>query len=358
MNDREAGSRSAPGGGAPVARFDSIVVAQLSFIGDMVFTTPLLATLREHWPAARIGVVGQARSLEVLEDHPAVDHRLAYEKSGAGRGLRPLLAVGRRVRATRPDLFIGVTRSPRTAALARLSGASRRVGFAGAARRLAYTDTVDRPERRPFADRSLALVERLGLAAPPRPLALFVREERRRRAAERLRAAGWQGEPLLAVAPGANYATKRWTEVHVAHLLDRVLARGHLRPVLYGGPAEDALIGRLVRGRPGVLDRRSAGVRNLVSELSLCRVHLGGDSGPSHIARALGVPTVVLFGPTDPGPLDNPRPMRGLRLGLECQPCSPHGDAACPLGHHRCMTELRPDDVLAAVEAEAGLVSR
>ena len=103
---------------------DSIVVAQLAFIGDMVFSTPLLAALRERFPAARIAVVGRPSALGVLADHPCVDAVVPYDKDSADRGLGGLWRVGRALRSARPDLFLGVSRSTRTALLARLSGAS------------------------------------------------------------------------------------------------------------------------------------------------------------------------------------------------------------------------------------------
>ncbi len=201
--------------------------------------------------------------------------------------------------------------------------------------------------------RPLALLEALGVAVRPRAMGLRVGEERRAEALASLRAAGWEGEPLLAVAPGSNYATKIWPENHYEALLDRALGETGLRPALYGGPREDALIGRLLRGRPRVLDRRDRGVHGLVADFSHASVFLGNDSGPAHIARALGVPAVVLFGPTDENGVRDGGRFRVLAEPLACRPCSPRGGSRCPLGHHRCMKELAPDRVLRALLEEA-----
>jgi heptosyltransferase-2 len=338
-------------GAAPDNAPASIVVGQLAFIGDMVFATPLLDALRERWPSATIVVVGRPPALEVLADHPAVDRRVPYDKRGRHRGARGLLGLAGQLRDLRPDWFLAVSRSARTALLARLSGAALRIGFEGPARRLAYHRVVPRlDEQTTFTERPNRLLLGLGLAPAARPMHLEVGEARREEARRRLEEAGWRGEPLLAIAPGAHYATKCWPEEHVAGLLDRLADRGDLRPALVGGPGEHALIGRLLDGRPGVLDRRGLGVGDMAAEITLARAFLGGDSGPSHIARALGVPTLVLHGPTPHEPLWDGRPYHYLSRGLDCQPCSASGDPECPLGHHRCMREITPDQVLARLE--------
>ncbi len=335
---------------SPRPAHDSIVIAQLAFIGDMVFTTPLLDAVRDAWPHAALAVVGRPAALDVLLDHPARLETIAYDKDRADRGLSGARRVVAAVRARRPDLFLGVTRSGRTAWLARWSGAGVRIGFAGPGRGLAYNRLVDRADaRRSFPARPLALLEPLGLDTAPRPLSMGLSEARRAAAADALREAGWRGEPLLAIAPGAHYATKRWPERHVARLIDLALAEGRFRPALYGGPAEQELIGRLLAGRPGVLDRRGIGIRGVAAEVALASAFLSGDSGPAHIARALRVPVVTLHGPTDPEPLGDGRPYTVLTRRLACQPCSPHGDAVCPLGHHACLAELEPEAVLDVV---------
>jgi heptosyltransferase-2 len=324
----------------------SIVVAQLAFIGDMVFTTPLLDALVELWPEAEIAVVGRDAALEVLAADPRVTALLAYDKSGADRGARGLARVAAAVRARRPGLFLGVSRSARTSLLARRSGAGVRVGFAGPGQGLAYHHLVPRGDAsRNFPVRPLALLEPLVGPVAPRPLRLVVDDARRRAAAERLSAAGWRGERLLAVAPGAHYATKRWPVERYAALLALAASRGAFRPALYGGPAEAPLLDALRAACPDALDRRTAGIGGLVAELTHATAFVGNDSGPTHIARALGLPAIALHGPTDPDALRDGNPYHAMALGLPCQPCSPSGDPQCPLAHHACLRALSEEVV-------------
>ena len=320
----------------------------------MVFTTPLLEALKEAWPETRFMVVGRPHALEILEDHPSVDETIPYDKHGSSKGWSGLRRLARDLRRERPEIFVGVTRSARTAALARLVGSRTRAGFAGPWRSVAYTCLAgERDDELSFPRRPLALAHALGVPAQPRAPRLAVREERRAAARERLFAAGWSGDPLLALAPGANYATKRWSEERVAELLDRVLSDGEWQPALYGGPDERELVARLRRGREAVLDRSSTGVGEMCSELSLASGFVGNDSGPTHIARALGIPCVSIIGPTPAWPIFADRPVGVVSRALECQPCSPHGDARCPLGHHRCMTEITAEQVLEALREES-----
>ena len=334
----------------------SIVVAQLAFIGDMVFTTPLLDALIDRWPSAEIVVVGRDAALEVLAADPRVAARIAYDKSGADRGVRGHARVADAVRARRPALFLGVSRSARTSLLARRSGAAVRVGFAGPAQGLAYHHVVPRGDAsRNFPARPLALLEPLVGPVAPRPLRLVVDESHRREAAERLAGAGWRRERLLAVAPGAHYATKRWPVERFAALLALARLRGGFRPALYGGPAEAPLLDALRAACPDALDRRAAGIGGLVAELTHAAAFVGNDSGPTHVARALGVPAIALHGPTDPDALRDGNPYHALALGLPCQPCSPSGDPQCPLGHHACLRALPEEAVWAELERVAAV---
>ena len=321
-----------------------IAIAQLAFIGDMVFATPLLAEISERWPHAAMLVIGRPAALEMLEDHPAKPTLLPYDKDRNDRGIVGLCRVGMQLRGFRPDLFIGVSRSVRTMMLARLSGAAVRSGFCDSCRRLAYTHVTPRNDASVTLPlRPLQLLHPYGITPTVRPLHITIAEKKIREAARHLLEAGWKREPLIAIAPGAHYATKRWPEHHVGTLLDLIARHTDWRVALYGGPNEYELIARLLSGRSRVLDRRNIGIRGLAAELPHASLFIGGDSGPTHLARALGLSVLVLHGPTDPGPVGDGRPYHALSLQLPCQPCSTSGDPECPLGHHQCLQNLSPE---------------
>ena len=321
-----------------------IAVAQLAFIGDMVFATPLLSEIHDRWPRAALLVSGRPAALEILEDHPSTPLLLPYDKDRDDLGIAGLWRVARQLRIFKPDLFIGVSRSARTMILARMSGAAVRIGFSGWCRRMAYTHTVQRNDAQVnLPARPLQLLHPYGAEPTVRPLQVTVSAEKRQRGAQQLHKAGWEEEPLIAITPGAHYATKRWPEHHFSALLDLISRGTNWRVALYGGPREAQLIGRLLAGRPHVLDRRDSGIRGLVEELPHASLFISGDSDPAHLARALRVRTLILHGPTDPHLLDDGRPYHALQLHLPCQPCSTSGDDLCPLGHHRCLQDMSPE---------------
>ncbi|RMG45737.1 MAG: glycosyltransferase family 9 protein [Acidobacteria bacterium] len=330
-----------------------IAVAQLADIGDMVFVTPLLISLRQAFPRAEIAVVGRPAALEVLADHPAVDRFIPYDKRGDDRGAGGLVAAASRVRRVAPRYYFGVTRSARTAVLGLLSGARWRVGFREPGRAWAYTHLVRRPDERPYAERPLALLGPLEiLPAETRPR-LEVGPERRAAAAARLRAAGWNGEPLLAVAPGSRYPTKRWPLPNYRRLFELLREAGGPRPAIYAGADESDAVGALLDAAPEALDRRGTSVGEMIAEMALASAALAGDSGPIHAAAALGVPSVLLLGPTPRAPLGRVPELTVLSKNLDCQPCSRHGGETCPRGHHLCLADLRPEEVAAAVREVA-----
>jgi len=154
------------------------------------------------------------------------------------------------------------------------------------------------------------------------------------------------GEKLAAVCLGSEWATKIWPSLHVADLVRRLAASG-LRPVLLGGPRERALARDVVGAGP-CIDTTGNPVGEALAILSLSTLAIGGDTGLVHAARALGVPTVAVFGPTSSDVHVFGARDRAISLGLSCSPCSVHGSRRCPLGHHRCLRDLDPDRVAAA----------
>jgi lipopolysaccharide heptosyltransferase II len=329
-----------------------ILIAQLAFIGDLVFATPLLEALRRCWPAAELGLIATPTALELFDHDPRPWQRFAYDKTRRG-SLRQIMQLSDQLKEFRAELFVAVSRSARTQLLARASGAPIRVGFGGPWSRWLLTDVVARDDRAAFPERPLQLLRALGVDLPAGPLELHVSREAREAALSKLQQAGWdRTSRLVAIAPGANYATKRWPIDSYARLVELLVNEFQATVLVFGGPRERELMQRL-SALPGVLPRFDIGLRGVVAELTAVDLFVSGDSGPAHIARALGVPYLVLHGPTDPLPLSDTRPYRYLSLGLDCQPCSPRGHQACPLQHHRCLRELSVQSVFDRLRAIA-----
>jgi heptosyltransferase-2 len=339
---------SADGGpGSPADRRTggsaAALVIQTAFLGDVVLTTPLLTSLAgRHGP---VDVVVTPAAAPLLEGHPAVREVISYDKRGRDAGLSGLRRIGRELRARKYARAYLPHRSWRSAALALLARVPERTGFADSPAAITYTTRVGRAPSGHEVERLLALAGRRAGSAPPVSLALTARDEE---AAERWLAERGISPGFTAMAPGSIWGTKRWPYYPA-------LAAALDGPIVVLGGTDDAVpAGEIVAAVPGRA-WSAAGALSLRGSAALlrrARVLVTNDSAPLHLATAVGTPVVAIFGPTVPEQGFGPRGSRSLALGhagLRCRPCSAHGPAVCPLGHHRCMRELPAETVAEAV---------
>ncbi|MEP7383088.1 MAG: glycosyltransferase family 9 protein [Gemmatimonadota bacterium] len=328
------------------------LVVQTSFLGDMILTTALLRALAVRGP---VDVVATPANADLLAHHPAVRHVYRYDKRGTHSGVGGFRAVVQQARALdRSDVAYLAQGSVRSAALALAAGFERRVGFSTSAGRFLYTEQRAHVRDQHHAERLWRLAAGDD-AAPPasttiRP-SLHPGAEEEDAVQRLLDANGHAGEPLLAIAPGSVWATKRWP--HFAALSRRLAALG--RVVVLGSAGDQPLaeaIGTEVFGH--VID--ATGRLSLLGSAALlrrARVLVTNDSAPLHLASAMDTPTVALFGPTVPafgfGPLATAHRVAEVEM-LSCRPCDAHGPRSCPLGHWRCMRDLTVAAVSQAVD--------
>jgi len=319
-----------------------ILVIRYSALGDVVLATSVLAPLRARFPEARLEWVTSPAVAPLLEGLPelAAVHRLARQGPDGPAALRARLRG-------RFDLAIDLQEKVKSTWLA----------FAAAPRRLLYHRRTlgqaalallgrDRPLARAHATRLYAeVLAPLGAAAPG-PLRVALSEAARAAAGEAL--AGAAG-PLVAIAPGATWATKRWAPERFAAVAEALHADGH-GLVLCAGPGDAAAVAafRAACRAPIAADLTPLTVEGMAAALARVKLLVSNDSGPVHLASALGTPVLALFGPTSTVRWAPAPPGRALSLGLPCQPCSNHGGERCPLGHHRCLADLPAEAVLAA----------
>jgi lipopolysaccharide heptosyltransferase II len=321
---------------------ERILVIRYSALGDVVLATSVLEPLRRRFPGARIEWVTSAAAAPLLAGLPgmAAVHRLGRQGEEAPR------ALARRLRG-RFDLAIDLQEKVKSRYLA-LAAAPRRLYFHRRSPGEALWALLgrDRPLARAHATTLYAEALRpLGIEAPGR-MEIAVPEAARAQAREALASAR---RPLVGIAPGATWATKRWAPERFAAVADALHQAGH-GLVLVAGPGDAAVVAafRAALRAPLEADLTSLPVDALAAALAELRLLVACDSGPVHLAAAQGIPALVLFGPTSTVRWAPPRPGRALSLGLECQPCSNHGGERCPLGHHDCLGRLEVDAVLSA----------
>ena len=168
------------------------------------------------------------------------------------------------------------------------------------------------------------------------------------RVAEWLDGRGIGDAPLAALAPGAAHATKRWPATHWDQLAALLRAAG-MAPVLLGGPGDRSLGAELAGTAVSAVGEFS--LQETGALLARARVLVSNDTGVMHMATGVGTPVVALFGPTVAAFGFFPYNARAtvLQRDLDCRPCSAMGSARCPMGHHRCLVDISPADVMTAV---------
>ena len=332
----------------------ALCVVQTAFLGDVVLTTPLFRALKDRLPGARLHAVTTPAAASLLSAHPDLDGLLVFDKRGAHRGLAGLRAMARTLAERRFDAALCPHPSLRSSLLVRLAHVPARIGFASNAGAFLLTTRVKRDRRYHEVRRILSLMGPLGGAPAGITPRLVPDPAAEDSARTKLAALGiGPGARVAGVHPFSVWGTKRWLPERFAAVADELARRG-LRVVLIGGPDDRAAAAEILahcRTRPadavGVLD-----LRELLWAVRDMALFVTGDSGPMHVAAALGVPVVAIFGSTVPEQGYAPYATRAVvvQRDLDCQPCGRHGHARCPLGHFRCMREIEVADVMAGAD--------
>jgi heptosyltransferase-2 len=327
----------------------SILVYSPSWIGDSVMALGALRSLRIHYPSAKLTVLAKPWVEELYQGCEAVDGSFRFDVKGAHAGPRGFVRLARALNRWRFDLAVLFPNAFRAAAVARAAGIPERWGYGTDGRSWLLTRSVP-PAPRPFgrhqAHYYLDLIRALGIRPGPPNIGLATTPSMGEQAIKLLRTSGWHlGEPLVGLHPGAtNSSAKRWVPERYAAVGDRLADGLGARVVLLGGPNEVALAEeiRSLMQKPTLFLAGETSLGELMGVLESLAILVTNDSGPMHLASALGVPTVAIFGPTDEretGPLG--RNARVVRQQVECSPCL-HRE--CPTDH-RCMSRVQVDEI-------------
>lgn len=336
----------------------SILVIKTCCIGDVLMATPTLAALRQAFPESVISLVVGSWSRAAVEGNPDVDEIIDCGNIAGGRSL----AIGeysrlvRLLRKRRFDCCFALERSPLLTAIPWLAGIPVRIGLDSSGRGFSLTLRVPVVDRRHEAELYLDTLRKIGYEPQGPRLRFFPSAQDHSVAGRVLAPLGTA--PLVAmlpgggVNPGMNLLAKRWPPERYAAIADRLTALGYKVLVigaLSDGDVVDAVKRRMRSDATVLVGQLSLG--ELGAVLNRCRLALANDSGPMHLAAAVGTPVVAIFGPSDPA-VYGPYGQEGAvaRSDLECSPCFKHGWAP-PCPEPRCMSSLSVEAVWALVQA-------
>jgi heptosyltransferase-2 len=341
-----------------MGEFRKILVRATNWLGDAVLSLPALRALRLRFPEAEIAVVAKPWVAGLYAGESAVTRTILYPLRSGARDLVLKFAFARQLRAERFDCAILFQNAFEAAVLARLAGIPRRIGYDRDGRGRLLTDAipVPRPGETPPHQRFyyLELLRRAGLNVelPEGPICLEKAALARKAGMERFRQRGIQA-PVVGISPGAAYGSaKRWLPERFAEAGWRLASDLAGSVAVFGASAERTL------GEAVCLTIQSLGgcAHNLAGATSLaefmeaaaaCDLFLTNDSGAMHVASALGVPTVAIFGSTDAEATGPAGPHTSvIREPVECSPCLLR---ECPIDH-RCMTRITTGQVVAIAQ--------
>ncbi len=326
----------------------TVLIVRLGSLGDLVHVLPAVASLRDAWPDARIDWLVEPAHAALLELVPVVSRiRVLKGRSAAG-----WLATRRELRADAYDLALDFQGLVKSAALAWLSGARQVVGFdtpalREPAARWFYSRQYRVGEGRHVIEKNLALAQAVAgagsAAATPYRFPLLLQPSF---AADQVRA--FAGGPFALLNPGAAWPNKRWTPDRFADVARSVRLRFGWPSVVLWGPGERDLAASIVSasGEAALLAPETT-FNDLLTLASEARLMVSGDTGPVHLAGAVGCPIVALFGPTTPdrnGPWDD----RDVSISRYAD-CACHYQRTCRRAGRWCLESIGVDEVMAAI---------
>ncbi len=334
-----------------------ILLLRLSAIGDIVLTTPLIRALRQHFPNARIDFVIKRNFAELVAHNPHLNTVHCVEPE---QGFHGLVQLGKQLRHARYDVVLDLHRNFRTRFLTRVCNAPR-VGHYQKyiLRRWLFVKfkAATMQHIPPVPQRYLQAASFLNLQNDGADTELFWSAAHEEEAQQVLMQAGWKAErPLLCLAPGAGFFTKRWPIEYFAEVARRFHATHREYAIAILGGAQDCELGKFMRknSRAEIFDL--TGKCSLLASAAIIkrsRLLLANDSGLMHIAEAVNTPVLALFGSTsrELGFFPQRATSRVLeQQSLDCRPCSHLGHRACPRGHFRCMKEITPQQVFEEIK--------
>lgn len=321
-----------------------VLCVRFSSIGDVLLTTPLVRALKHRHPDARLYFVTKRAMAPLIADNPHVTDVVALEPHES------IGQLARRLRALHPSDGLDLHGSLRSAAL-RVLVRCRWRGYAKrkAARTALIATKLDLYGRHtPVPERYFEAVRTLDVYPDGGPPEFFLGAVARERVQQWLARRQLDRQPFAALAPGAAHWTKRWPTAHWRALAEQ-LRRAGFGLVAVGSAADReaaAALAPLAESAAGEFSLQETGAC-----LARAKVVISGDTGVMHMATGVGTPVVALFGPTVDAFGFFPYASRAVVLerDLSCRPCSAQGSARCPLGHHRCLVDILPEQVAAAV---------
>lgn len=335
--------------------YKNILIIKLSAIGDVIHALPVAPALKRCFPQAKISWIVEPAAFDLLTNNPYIDEIIIFEKNrykSLAEFCRHAPSFINSLRQRRFDLALDLQGLFKSAAISLLSGASQRLVYCDAREGSGIIgQKVCGPNRQGhIVERYLDVVRKLGCSITAPSFFINITEQEADSAAQIARQAGLTSDsPYIVLLPGTNWPNKCWPAEKFAQLADKLFA-SKLVPVLAGGASEKNVIREIAAHTavPPVELHGKTTLKQLAWIIKNARAVVAGDTGPMHLAAALGTPAIALFGPTDPdrnGPYGSGHQV--LTTKHSCQGC---WKRQCPHGWD-CLSDIEVETVYEALTA-------
>ena len=330
----------------------NILIVNVNWIGDVIFSTPFINTVRRNYPESRIACLLHPRCFEVLKGNPRIDEIIIYDEEGVHKSLIGKLKLIASLRKRGFDIAFMLHRSFTKALMVFLSGARERVGYPTKSRGIFLTMPVEIPDEEVHkVEYFLNLARAYGMDLPEVSYEFFITDADRRRIRDLLNESGIGDKDLLAIlCPGGNWDPKRWPKEDFARLADMIIERLGAKVVISGARKDIALAGTIkgiMKNGPVILCG-STDLKGLGALMERSNLVVANDTGPMHIAVAMNANVIALFGPTSPK-LTGPYGRGNYRIISKNEECEvPCYDLTCT--DNRCMSLITVEEVFNAAK--------
>ena len=331
----------------------NILIRMPNWLGDLVMATPILSDLHHHFPEAKITVICQGMLSTVIQHDPHIDEILNFKKKGGWLKSKEENKFLSRLKQEKYDLGILLTNSFSSAYLFWLGNVQHRLGYATHWRSWFLNYPISFPMQRENQHLVITykmLLEPLGIPLSKTAPRLYLTLQEQNGAKELLSHAVFDPSDLLiGINPGAAYGSaKCWLPERFKELTQRLLDFPNLKILYFGDKGGAPLVDAICRDFPNHVVNLAGKttLRELIALIQTCNLFLTNDSGPMHVASALGIPLIALFGSTSDRTTG---PYNGGSIIHKHVPCSPCYRRECPIDF-RCMTRIEVQEVHEAIQ--------
>lgn len=329
-----------------------ILIVNVNWIGDVLFSTPFIRAIREAYPGSHIACLLHPRCAEILQDNPCVNEIIVYDEEGVHRGLFGKLKLIFLLRSKKFDTAFLLHRSFTKALIAKLSGARGIIGYPTKNRAFLLTGSVEEPDEAIHkVEYFLNIARYAGINPKSASYEFFITDPDRNYAKQLLNMNGIQEKDTVVVlCPGGNWDPKRWPKERFAALADLLVEKFGAKIVISGGRKEYSLadeIGKLMKYKSVNICSRTT-LKQLAAVFERVSLVIANDTGTMHLAVAMKARVIALFGPTSSA-ITGPYGEGRYTVISSDEPCDiPCYDITC--ADNRCMRSIKVEDVLSAAE--------